>query len=370
MCEIIRGENGGDLTYFIEYYLELLVRALDAKKERDRREEEEKNERMKTEQEETLAQERRLALEPLVTGEATKTESGADRCDGKDAVEIASDGYEIPTAEEPTVEIRPTESPPVVSRAAYIEKIHALRMTGRHPQIMVQKMDALLRFMDRGVKRFTAADYQRETGVGGKGPYEACHYYYEKGLVTREKIHGVYRYTMAYRDAEEETEDTTAQCAELKEILPDGTAPQLPMEPQKKGRPPLIPRVIEAIERMKADGSEEFCCDGLCEEIDITKKQAYDVCRLLLEKGWIEALNAYHPKRYRLTMGATAIPEAGVCPKQESLGDSIRTESRLAIEEKEAEKAGVNEVPVAFPRSYGMSYAAAAPTRAIAAMSV
>jgi Fic family protein len=37
MQEILRSENGGDLTYFMEYYLDLLVRALDSKKERERR---------------------------------------------------------------------------------------------------------------------------------------------------------------------------------------------------------------------------------------------------------------------------------------------------------------------------------------------
>ena len=32
MQEILRTENGGDLTYFMEYFLDLLVRALDNKK--------------------------------------------------------------------------------------------------------------------------------------------------------------------------------------------------------------------------------------------------------------------------------------------------------------------------------------------------
>ena len=32
MRDILRGENGGDLTYFVEYYLELLARALEEKK--------------------------------------------------------------------------------------------------------------------------------------------------------------------------------------------------------------------------------------------------------------------------------------------------------------------------------------------------
>ena len=55
MREIIRGENGGDLTYFVEYYLDLLVRALDARKERLQRRERE-----------NLEREREMAREPLV----------------------------------------------------------------------------------------------------------------------------------------------------------------------------------------------------------------------------------------------------------------------------------------------------------------
>ena len=54
MQEILRSENGGDLTYFMEYYLDLLVRALDSKKERERRR-----------VQESLAREREMAREPL-----------------------------------------------------------------------------------------------------------------------------------------------------------------------------------------------------------------------------------------------------------------------------------------------------------------
>ena len=39
MCEIIRSEKCGDLTYFIEYFLDLLVRAIDSRKERLQRRE-------------------------------------------------------------------------------------------------------------------------------------------------------------------------------------------------------------------------------------------------------------------------------------------------------------------------------------------
>ena len=54
MREIIRAENGGDLTYFMEYFLELLARAIDDRKERLRRREQD-----------TLEKEREMARQPL-----------------------------------------------------------------------------------------------------------------------------------------------------------------------------------------------------------------------------------------------------------------------------------------------------------------
>ena len=68
MCEIIRGENGGDLTYFIQYYLELLVRALDVRNERQRKREQEAREReeeAREREQEVLRREREMARKPL-----------------------------------------------------------------------------------------------------------------------------------------------------------------------------------------------------------------------------------------------------------------------------------------------------------------
>lgn len=61
MCEIIRSENGGDLTYFIEFYLTVLVQAIDLKNERERKKEQE---RLKREQE-NMRREQEMAMQPL-----------------------------------------------------------------------------------------------------------------------------------------------------------------------------------------------------------------------------------------------------------------------------------------------------------------
>ena len=59
MQDIIREENSGDLTYFIEYYLDLLGRAVDIKAEQDRHS-----------QQEALEAERQAAKRPLAVAEA------------------------------------------------------------------------------------------------------------------------------------------------------------------------------------------------------------------------------------------------------------------------------------------------------------
>ena len=58
MQDIIRTENGGDLTYFIEYYLDLLARSIDAKAEQEQRR-----------REEALLLERQAATKPLARSE-------------------------------------------------------------------------------------------------------------------------------------------------------------------------------------------------------------------------------------------------------------------------------------------------------------
>ena len=62
MQDIIRSENGGDLTYFMEYYLDLLARAIDVNAEQDQRR-----------QQEALEAERKAAAQPLIRGAQPQT---------------------------------------------------------------------------------------------------------------------------------------------------------------------------------------------------------------------------------------------------------------------------------------------------------
>ena len=86
MQDIIRSENGGDLTYFIEYYLDLLARAVDAKAEQDLRR-----------QQEALKKEREAATVPLSKPAAVRPVMSPDKAE--DASPTADDIHQIPSEE-------------------------------------------------------------------------------------------------------------------------------------------------------------------------------------------------------------------------------------------------------------------------------
>lgn len=231
MREILRTDSGGDLTYFMEYYLELLVRAMVDREDRDKRLEQEKREAQDAEHEENLIQERKLAATPLSTVPNGKREEIAEPCTAP-----PDDIAHTPLATEATLsadspgweriapdKTQPVESPPP-DREAYIRKIRDMAADAGSRTGMTQKMEILLRFMERGIMRFTVLDYQKEAGGMRKAAYRACCFFFEKGLVTRECVNGVYWYVMAYQDATEEPTETVAETTALKtsDLYDDG----------------------------------------------------------------------------------------------------------------------------------------------------
>ena len=120
MQEILRSENGGDLTYFMEYYLDLLVRALDSKKERELRR-----------TQENLAREREMAREPLKAPSPQITE---------DKEVIAEEETETVPEDEPRA-IKPW---PIQSADSFMDQVrklkHSPNSTHREYPAKVQRM--------------------------------------------------------------------------------------------------------------------------------------------------------------------------------------------------------------------------------------
>ena len=158
MQEILRSENGGDLTYFTEYYLDLLVRALDSKKDRERRL-----------VEDTLARQREMAREPLST-----TNSPAVKPEGLLLAEESS----ISDESQRTAKPWPLQS--VDMFLTQVQKLkHSPKSVHREYPAKIQRM------LDLGLLRFTVSQWSHVQGIARKDADYECRVLYQKGLTDR-----------------------------------------------------------------------------------------------------------------------------------------------------------------------------------------
>ena len=88
MMEILSPGNGGDMTYFMEYYLDMLVRAVDDRRERERlrQQRREEQERM------SLEQEREMAKQPLASPGTHGDAEPLEKEPGEEPEELPGDG--------------------------------------------------------------------------------------------------------------------------------------------------------------------------------------------------------------------------------------------------------------------------------------
>ena len=187
MCEILRPENGSDLTYFIEYYLDLLARALEAKKDRDKRREDEQNK-------ETLERERQMAHQPL----------GATPSALPPRIAVPEERSEPQAQAVEPQETEATQSPPIEGNYATESQVRIhkqLVSSGALPterQVRVER--TLTRFIDQGIHAFSREQWQAATGIEKSAAQDDCRYMTHKGLVSSEKI-GLYStYTLTARN--------------------------------------------------------------------------------------------------------------------------------------------------------------------------
>ena len=189
MREIIRSENGGDLTYFMEYYLELLVRAMDSHKERLMRREQEMLEREQEREKERLMREREMARRPLVREDAPSVdawqpmESRAleSRPLERQPLERGQQHESRPLRNEDLLGREDTEgkSPPgdgdFYQRLRLMEasKSESIRETAR----VIRNM------LTRGITHFSRADWAKISGMNGQRKNKVCDYLVSHGLV-------------------------------------------------------------------------------------------------------------------------------------------------------------------------------------------
>ena len=220
MREIIRSENDGDLTYFVEYLLELLVRALDGAKM-------EAAERAQSQ----LEAERKLALQPLKQPTVQFTQPASPHPYSAEAVARAIEAE----PDEQEVEDQPAPDPPDIpdgdasfrasqSQAGSTQADHedaAPSAAGSAPERQAVKtplppggscpsllgltdaqLEKLGKMLDANITPFTSNQWAHVNGGGPGESRNECSTLYSLGLLERRSYENVYYYTFRFSKVE------------------------------------------------------------------------------------------------------------------------------------------------------------------------
>lgn len=170
MQDIIRTENGGDLTYFIEYYLDLLARSIDAKAEQEQRR-----------REEALLLERQAATKPLARSEppaeiaiqpaAQPQEEPVPVFHPENSVAISIGLDDLVDSVEENgekPESQPTESPPRLFETlddylSFLQETKDNRMGKTQPKRTERVIEGLNNLALSGAKTFMRVDWEQLT---------------------------------------------------------------------------------------------------------------------------------------------------------------------------------------------------------------
>lgn len=224
MREIIRSENDGDLTYFVEYLLELLVRALDGAKM-------EAAERAQSQ----LEAERKMALQPLKQPTVQFTQPASPHPYSAEAVARAIEAE----PDEQEVEEQPAPDPPDIpdgdasfrasqSQAGSTQADHEdaapsaaeqenqaapgrkavktpLPPGGACPSLVGltdAQMERLGKVLDANITPFTSNQWSRVNGGGPAECRKECSMLCSLGLFDRRRYENVFYYTFRFSKAD------------------------------------------------------------------------------------------------------------------------------------------------------------------------
>ena len=287
MCEIIRSENGGDLTYFLQYYLELLVRALDVRDERQRKREQKARER----EQETQRKEREMARKPLTPFvQPCEEDIKWDTPDDAEGIPLPNppastedepvDAENIDTADpdSPFVNTRSRVLPPVplMEPEKYLQTLSKLKHS-RYPSIrgMPEKVS---RMIQAGLMQFSVRQWSEITGSDKISADYECRYMYEKGWMTRTKEDKGLIYTFRIKIDEgnyekgliplpglSESSDGIAGEKENEQQVEGGSSPHDSLQTRliqlERSRSSLVQSIVTTIRDLQDNRINAFTCN-------------------------------------------------------------------------------------------------------------
>lgn len=274
MREIIRAENGGDMTYFIEYYIELLVRAVDARKERLLRREMQ-----------TLERERELAREPLAR--TASNETTQETITVQETEEQQQD--EEPAPEEKKYPVSPPiEIMPLPDFLTAVDKLkHSPTPRTRTYPVKIRKM------IEMGYRTFTVTQWAEKMNMERKDADQECRYIFQKGFLDRDKSGTVMTYSFRYalessavqqsKEEEEGPEEETHQ-EENDKSPPEEQRFWNRITGYEHSDKPYKQRAGQFIRKLVENGKGSFTTRDLIEHAGLTPIQAKNMCDSLVRR--------------------------------------------------------------------------------------
>ena len=309
MREILRPENGGDLTYFLEYYLDLLVRTIDAKKEREQRR-----------AQEALESERELAKEPL----------RAPSIPSSQADTVLPDEANEPL---PNDDQRATKPWPFQPLHSFIEQVwklrHSPKSAHREYPVKVQKM------LDQGLIRFSVSQWSQVQGITRKNADYECRFLYQKGLTDRHQDVNPMEYSFRISCAS----DNPPKPAEENEVEPQHTeANESPpvvtysfenkLRQFEQSRSDMKRRAAAAIRTMLSKGITTFSRQELAEYAQLNEAHSKDASDAMIACGMIvNTAKHSHPAVYHFNLSKTPAQEHASQPLVVQLKEMVKNKS-------------------------------------------
>ena len=289
MCEIIRSENGGDLTYFIEYFLELLVRALDIRWERQRRREQD-----------SLEREREMARHPLESEDGKGTQLIRNSAEIPQAppadVQPATDSEEEETQPVETEPRRRRIIPPLplMSVEDYLGKINKLRYS---PNAQSREMPVKVRMMlEAGYTSFSTRQWGDITECDVKQADYDCRFLFEKGLADRERRDKRFVYSLRIIAGDDKTLiqegespapfDMTPATVEPETVVgesPPGEGFYQTLERMENSKSEHVRKTAATVREMLAKGITQFSRSDWADMSGMEWKRMCDACDYLVQ---------------------------------------------------------------------------------------
>ena len=289
MCEIIRAENGGDMTYFIEYYLELLVRAIDQRHERILRREQE-----------ALARERERAVIPLGMESPEVIPVSVNTNEGSPEEESSQAGS-APTRKSIHLVKEGVLIDPL-SEEEYLKKIDEFRQS-RYPGNRPLP-DRVRKMIEKGLYTFNVAQWAEANEMDRKSADVDCRKLYDKGLVQRGTAGNVMTYTFQIRQPEPSPPDGSDRDKEDSYFWNQVGKYESSVSANRQ-------KVAEMIRKLLSQGRMEFTTQQLSEITGLEWKLARRMCDKMVNDKMISNITPHaRTAIFRFNIGTLPVQES------------------------------------------------------------